>query len=137
MNGPLNRLYRTKLLFVSVVLVVSGSGLLIVSRWIGERITDGWVRLLPLSELGGILVGAALLSIWLDRFMSREQEEIDEQRLRRLLHDQAPVMRDAVLDAFAADHADLQRVANPETVDAIIRNGLAVRLNDDQFASEI
>lgn len=137
MNGPLNRLHRTKTLLASVVLFVVGSGMLVADRAVSLSSRPDWVGLVPIAELGGILVGAAILSVWLDRYLRREQEEVDELRLRRIMHEQAPVMRDAVLEAFAADHADLERVANPETVDAIIRNGLAVRLKDRQFATEI
>lgn len=46
-------------------------------------------------------------------------------------------MRDAVLEAFAANHADLKRVATPEMLDQIISNSLALRLDDQQFAREI
>ncbi|MEM9520390.1 MAG: hypothetical protein AAGA37_13790 [Actinomycetota bacterium] len=46
-------------------------------------------------------------------------------------------MRDAVLAAFAADHADLARVSPPETLDRIATNALALRLDDAEFASEV
>jgi len=46
-------------------------------------------------------------------------------------------MRDAVLEAFAANHEDLERVATPELLDNLIANGLAMRLGDQQFASGI
>jgi hypothetical protein len=42
-----------------------------------------------------------------------------------------------VLEAFAANQADLKRVATPETLDRIITNSLALRLDDEQFASEV
>jgi hypothetical protein len=42
-----------------------------------------------------------------------------------------------VLEAFAANHEDLERVATPEMLDQIISNSLALRLGDEQFASEI
>jgi hypothetical protein len=89
------------------------------------------------GEIGSILIGAGVLSIWLDRFLQREQAEIDEQRLRRLLREQAPAIRDAVLDGFAANKPDLERVATPETLDRIITTGLGLRLRDERFAAEI
>jgi len=46
-------------------------------------------------------------------------------------------MRDAVLQAFAADHDDLTRIATPETLDQIIVNSLGLRLDDTTFAKEI
>lgn len=46
-------------------------------------------------------------------------------------------MRDAVLEAFAANESDLERIANPETLDQIISNSLGLRLGDKQFAHEV
>lgn len=94
-------------------------------------------ELIPWTELGGILIGAGLLGIWIDRFFQREQQAADEERLRQLMTEHAPVMRDAVLQAFAAGHADLERVAIPETLDGIITNSLGLRLEDQTFAEEI
>ena len=87
--------------------------------------------------LGSILIGAGILGVWLDFLFRREQEALSDQRLRQILHDHAPAMRDAVLHAFAANHEDLVRVANPSMLDQIINNSLALRLNDKQFADEI
>lgn len=96
-----------------------------------------WTSWLPLAELGGILIGAGVLSVWLDHFLRREQQALDDARLRELLHEQAPAMRDAVLDAFAANHDDLARIATPQLLDQLITNSLALRLRDPQFAAEI
>ncbi|NHC12669.1 hypothetical protein [Motilibacter deserti] len=46
-------------------------------------------------------------------------------------------MRDAVIDGFAFEPADLARVATPETLDKIVTDGLALRLGDASFADEI
>jgi len=137
MLDALSRLYRTKTLLSCVLLVATGVGLMLLESAITRRPSLHWLQPVPLQELGGILIGGGVLSVWLDQFLSREQDEIDEQRLRRLLHEQAPAMRDAVLDAFAANSEDLARVATPETLDQIIANSLAMRLGDDQFATEI
>lgn len=133
MFDSLGRLYRTKLVLACVLLAITGAVLIAL----GKRLPTGWASYIPLAELGGILVGAGILAVWLDAFMRREQAELDERRLRALLHEQAPAIRDAVLDGFAANHEDLKRVATPETLDRIITNGLSLRLNDQQFATEI
>lgn len=131
----LNKLYRTKLLLICVLLTIGGLSLMILGNQLADR-TD-WLSLLPFSEFGGILIGAGFLSVSLDAYLKREQAAIDDRRLRSILHDQAPIMRDAVLDAFAADHEDLARVSTPETLDRIITNSLALRLGDQRFATEI
>lgn len=137
MREVLSRLQRTKMALASVLFVASGTVLLVVGQQIDQAGRSTWITVLPWNEFGAILVGAGVLSIWLDHFFHREHTEMDELRLRRLLHDHAPVMRDAVLDAFAANHEDLARVATPETLDDIITNSLALRLQDHRFASEI
>jgi hypothetical protein len=125
------------MLLSCVLLVVSGVILMTIGSHVDHTMGWSWLRPLPWNEFGGILVGAGLLSVWLDHFFEREKDEIDELRLRRLLHEQAPAMRDAVLEAFAANEVDLARVATPQTLDQIITNSLALRLHDPQFASEI
>ena len=136
MQDLLTRLYRTKTLLSSVVLVMAGVLLMVIGKRLDGDATS-WIALLPWSELGGILIGAGLLSVWLDHFLNREQAAIEELRLRTILHEQAPAMRDAVLEAFAANHEDLARVATPHMLDHVITNSLALRLDDQQFASEI
>lgn len=124
-------------MLISLVFVVLGVLLLLLSRYLALHHPNDWFGLLPVGELGGTFIGAGILSIWLDRALRSEQAALDELRLRRLLREQAPVMRDAVLEAFAANHEDLRRVATPETLDGIIRSALAIRLEDEQFATEI
>jgi hypothetical protein len=136
MQDLLTRLYRTKTLLSSVVLVVAGVLLMVIGKRLGSD-PSSWIAWLPWSELGGILIGAGLLSVWLDHFLNREQAAIEELRLRTILHEQAPAMRDAVLEAFAANHDDLARIATPHMLDHVITNSLALRLDDQQFASEI
>ena len=107
MNETISQLRKTKTLLSVVLLVVAGAALIAT----GHRTQDAtaWYGLLPLTELGGILVGAGILSIWLDAYLRREQDQREEHRLRSILTEQAPVMRDAVLQAFAANHDDLRR----------------------------
>jgi hypothetical protein len=136
MQDVLSRLHRTKMILTCLVLVLFGAALIVVGNELqpGEQ---SWLRLVPFNEFGGILVGAGLLTVWLDSMLRREQAALDDLRLRTLLREEAPAMRDAVLEAFAAGHDDLVRVATPETLDRIVTNSLALRLNDAQFAAEI
>lgn len=59
------------------------------------------------------------------------------EHLRRVLDSQAPAIRDAVIDGFAFKPDDFARVATPETLDQIITNSLALRLDDPAFADEL
>lgn len=126
------RLHRLKMILTSVVLGVLGVFLIVM----GESDT-GLLDWMPWTELGGILLGAGILGIWVDQFFQREQTALAEDRLRQVLNDHAPVMRDAVVAAFAAGHDDLARVSTPQTLDDLATNSLGLRLNDDQLAAEI
>lgn len=137
MRDALSRLYRTKTLLIAVITAVLGVALIAVGNRITRSGSSGLLAYLPVAEVGGTLLGASLFGLWLDLFMQREQQAVAEQRLRALLHEHAPAMRDAVLDAFAANHQDLRRVATPEMLDGIIENSLEMRLGDQQFAHEI
>lgn len=134
MRDVLTPLYQTKLTLTRLTMVITGALLMVVDA---QLTIPTWAAALPWAELGSILIGAGLLSVWLDHFLGREQDALDEQRLRRLLTEHAPVMRDAVLDAFAANHEDLARIATPGMLDDVITNSLALRLRDQQFATEI
>ncbi len=138
MNDLLSRLRRFKLILTSLILTVSGIALIAYQRRLDGQIdTNGVVHSVPWSELGGILFGAGLLNIWVDSFFRREHEAMNDQRMRQMFADQAPLMRDAVLRAFAANTEDLARVATPETLDQVVTNSLALRFGDRQFAEEI
>lgn len=100
MQDLIHRLYRTKLILVSVCLSVAGIVLIVIGRQVsGEGL--GWQELIPWSELGGILFGAGLLSIGLDYLFQQEQEAMQEAQLRKLLDEHAPSMADAVFRHLA------------------------------------
>ncbi|GAA4969510.1 hypothetical protein GCM10023225_09720 [Kineococcus glutinatus] len=117
---------------VCIVLGVGGVGLLLLARS-----APTWAALLPLSELGGVLFGAGVLGIGLDGYLKRENDELAERRLRQVLADNTPALRDAVIEGFAFQPDDLKRVATPELLDQVLRNSLALRLGDATFAGEL
>ena len=96
-----------------------------------------WLHALPLGELGGTLFGAGLLSTFFEYTFRRDQEAHTLARFRQIIREEAPAMRDAVVEGFAIHPDDLKRVATPELLDDIAANGMALRLGDEQFAREI
>ena len=96
-----------------------------------------WLHALPLGELGGTLFGAGLLGTLFEYSFRKDQEAATTRQFRQIIHDEAPAMRDAVIEGFAIRPEDLKRVANPELLDAIAANVMALRLGDEQFAREI
>ena len=135
MFDALSRLHRTKVVLLSLTLTIAGASLIAVENHLST--SESWLHHVPFAEIGGIIIGAGLLSVWVDIYLRREQAALDDHRLRAILTEHAPIMRDAVLDAFAAGHDDLARVSTPETLDQIITNSLALRLGDPDFADEI
>ena len=98
---------------------------------------NGWLHSLPLGELGGTLFGAGLLSALFEYSFRRAQEAATVAQFRRIIREQAPAMRDAVVEGFAVRPEDLKRVANPELLDDLASNAMSLRLGDEQFAREI
>lgn len=122
------------MILASLILAIAGAALLGLGK---NAESDAWSAWVPFQELGGILIGAGVLGIWLDQYFRREEQTSRDLQLRTILRDEAPAMRDAVLEAFAANREDLVRVATPETLDRIAENALALRLGDERFAAEV
>ncbi|WP_280410284.1 hypothetical protein [Nocardia brasiliensis] len=137
MNDVLQRFQRTKKILAGMVFVVVGATFIVVGKSLPAVRELAWLAVVPWNELGAILVGAGIFSIWLDAFFEREKREADDERLRRMFVEQAPAMKEAVIKGFAFEDEDLRRVATPELLDGIIGNSLAMRLKDKEFAREL
>ena len=133
------RLRKTKAALLATVLTLAGILLIMLNGWLsGLNLGDwSWLHALPLGELGGTLFGAGLLGTLFEYSFRKDQEAATTRQFRQIIHDEAPAMRDAVIEGFAIRPEDLKRVANPELLDAIAANVMALRLGDEQFAREI
>jgi hypothetical protein len=133
------RLRKFKAGFLAVALTLAGVLLIALNGWLA-RINLGdwaWVHQVPLGELGGVLFGAGLLSTLFEYTFRKDQEESTAEQFRQIIREQAPAMRDAVVEGFAIHPEDLKRVANPDLLDDIASNVMALRLGDDEFAWEL
>lgn len=133
------RLRKTKAALLAVGLTLAGIVLIIANGWL-SAIDLGlwnWLHVLPLGELGGTLFGAGLLGTLFEYSFRKDQEEATVDQFREIIKEQAPAMRDAVIEGFAIRPEDLKRVANPELLDDIASNVMSLRLGDEQFAHEI
>ena len=120
-------------------LSLSGILLIMTNGWMSAlNLGDfGWLHALPLGELGGTLFGAGFLGTLFEYSFRKDQEEATVEQFREIIREQAPAMRDAVIEGFAIHPQDLRRVANPELLDDIASNVMSLRLGDEQFAREI
>ena len=96
-----------------------------------------WLHALPLGELGGTLFGAGLLSTFFEYAFRRDQERAVAERFRQTIRDEAPALRDAVIEAFRFDRQDVARIATPELLDDLARTSLGLRFGDPAFGREI
>lgn len=138
-HSPHHRLRRLKAALLAVSLTLAGILLMMLNAWLAPlRLGDWqWLHALPLGELGGTLFGAGLLSTFFEYTFRRDQEAHTLARFRQIIREEAPAMRDAVVEGFAIHPEDLKRVATPELLDDIAANVMALRLGDEQFAREI
>lgn len=97
------RLRKTKAALLAVALTLSGIVLIMLNGWMSSLILGSWswLKALPLGELGGTLFGAGLLGTLFEYSFRRDQEEATVERFRNIVKEQAPTMRDAVIDGFA------------------------------------
>ena len=133
------RLRNTKGALLAVSLTLAGLLLMLLGNWLSkiELGAWSWLQEVPLGEVGGTLLVAGLVGTIFDMALRRDQEEAVKEHFREIIKEQAPAMRDAVIEGFAIHQDDLRRVANPELLDQIATNVMSLRLGDDQFASEL
>lgn len=133
------RLRKTKAALLAVGLTLAGILLIMANGWLSALDLEefAWLHALPLGELGGTLFGAGLLGTLFEYSFRKDQEEATVEQFRAIIKEQAPAMRDAVIEGFAIHPDDLKRVANPELLDDIASNVMSLRLGDEQFAREI
>ena len=133
------RLRKTKAFLLATSLTLAGVLFIMLNGWVSNLNLGvwNWLHALPIGELGGTLFGAGLLSTLFEYTFRKDQEEATVEQFRQIIHEQAPAMRDAVIEGFAIHPEDLKRVSNPDLLDDIAANVMALRLGDEQFAREI
>ena len=118
-----HRLRRLKAALLAVSFTLAGILLMMVNTWLAPlQLGDWqWLHALPLGELGGTLFGAGLLSTFFEYTFRRDQERAVTERFRQTIREEAPALRDAVIEAFRFDRQDVARIATPELLDDLAR----------------
>ena len=134
-----HRLRRLKAALLAVSLTLAGILLMMLNAWLAPlRLGDWqWLHALPLGELGGTLFGAGLLSTFFEYTFRRDQERAVTERFRQTIREEAPALRDAVIEAFRFDRQDVARIATPELLDDLARTSLGLRFGDPAFGREV
>ena len=133
------RLRKTKAALLATALTLAGVLVIMLNGWLsGLNLGDwSWLHALPLGELGGTLFGAGLLGTLFEYSFRKDQEAATTRQFRQIIHDEAPEMRDAVIEGFRFDTQDLKRIATPRLLDELAVNSLGMRFGDAAFGREV
>ena len=134
-----HRLRRLKAALLAVSFTLVGILLMMLNAWLSPLRLGSWqwLHALPLGELGGTLFGAGLLSTFFEYTFRRDQERAVTERFRQTIREEAPALRDAVIEAFRFDRQDVARIATPELLDDLARTSLGLRFGDPAFGREV
>ena len=133
------RLRKTKAAFLAAALTLAGVLLIMLNGWLaGLNLGDwAWLHALPLGELGGTLFGAGLLGTLFEYSFRKDQEAATTRQFHQIIHDEAPAMRDVVIEGFRFNTDDLERIATPRLLDELAVNSLGMRFGDAAFGREV
>lgn len=126
MSSPLQRLYRSKFILLAVVSAFAGVVLMFLARWAGEQAGDGWLKGLPINDVGLLLFGTGLFGVLFQYVGHRDSEE---ENIRRI--------QNVIADDFASKPDGLVRMVSSETRERIIQNCLGMQLGDTQLAHDL
>ncbi|WP_256695502.1 MULTISPECIES: hypothetical protein [Actinomyces] len=134
-----HRLRKAKAALLAVSFTLAGILLMMLNAWLSPLQLGSWqwLHALPLGELGGTLFGAGLLSTFFEYTFRRDQERAVTERFRQTIREEAPALRDAVIEAFRFDRQDVARIATPELLDDLARTSLGLRFGDPAFGREV
>ncbi len=137
--SPHHRLRRLKAALLAVSFTLAGILLMMLNAWLSPLQLGEWqwLHALPLGELGGTLFGAGLLSTFFEYAFRRDQERAVTERFRQTIREEAPALRDAVIEAFRFDRQDVARIATPALLDDLARTSLGLRFGDPTFGREV
>jgi hypothetical protein len=137
MASPLHQLYQTKLRLAGLLTAIAGVGLLFAAKAVATHPAWSWLLGWPTSELGTTLLSAGIIAVIFEYYARNESEALAAERFRKVIRQEAPAIRDAVLDSLAFNPTTLKEVASPETLDRITTNALGLRLGDQTLAHDV
>lgn len=134
---PLERLYKTKLALLAILMTVVGVALLFLSSALHGVAGWEWLATEPVADLGSALFTSGLIVVGIEYIDRRDAEQRALERLRLVMQEQAPMLRDTVIQGFAVEPETLAKVASPATLDKVVQNSLSVQLGDKDLAHDV
>jgi hypothetical protein len=129
MQSPLQRLYKTKFVLVSFIATVVGAGLMVDAGW------PSWQ--LFASLIGGALFTSGVIVIAFQYVGNKDAEEDAKRQFRAAIRDEAPTIRQTVVDAMAYAPKEMLAVTAPDVLDRVVINSLAHRLGNPELAAGV
>ncbi|MFI6401479.1 hypothetical protein [Streptomyces sp. NPDC050548] len=136
MSSPLQRLYRTRLVLIAVLASLAGIVVVLLGHWLQAHHVGNWLSDDLVPNAGLALFTTGLIAIFFEYVNNVDAEERGTERLRSVVEESAPVIRDSVVEGFAFAPDSLTAVSSPETLDRIVENTLAIRLGDKELAAD-
>lgn len=129
MQSPLQRLYKTKFVLVSLIATVVGAALMLAAGWPSWQLTA--------SLIGGALFTSGVIVIAFQYVGNEDAEQEAKRQFRAAIRDEAPAIRQTVVDAMAYAPQEVLEVTAPEVLDRVVENSLAQRLGNPELASGV
>lgn len=136
MNHLLDQLYKAKLRLAGLVTALLGIALMVVSRRVGTTPVLSWLVGWPTGEVGSALLSAGVIAVIFEYYARKETAARTNEQLRHAIQQEAPAIRDAVLNSFAFEPATMRTIASDETLDRIATNAIGLRLGDAELARD-
>ncbi|MFD9889743.1 hypothetical protein ACFWY9_10400 [Amycolatopsis sp. NPDC059027] len=136
MNQLLDQLYKAKLRLAGLVTAVVGVGFLFLSKAVATTATLSWLVGWPTNELGTTLLSAGVIAVIFEYYARREADERATAHFRQAIRQEAPAIRDAVLDSFAFEPETMRSIASEKMLDRIATNAIGLRLGDVELAHD-
>jgi hypothetical protein len=137
MTNLLHQLYKTKLRLAGLVTAVAGAGLLFIAKAAQADSARHWLVGWPTNEIGTTLLSVGVIAVIFEYYSRQEADALAAERFRSVIRQEAPAIRDVVLDSLAFNPDTLTNVASPETLDRIATNALGLRLGDQALAHDV
>lgn len=128
-ESPLQRLYKTKFVLVSLIATVVGAVLMVVAGW------PDWQSFAAL--IGGALFTVGVVLVGFQYIGNEDADRLADERTNKAVAAAAPAFVASVIHAIADTPGEILSVTAPHVVDRVIENSMSVRLGDQGLAHDV
>lgn len=129
MQSPLQRLYKTKIMFAAFVATIAGAAGMVAAGWPDWRTITALICG-ALFTVGVVLIGFQYVG-------NEDAAEENKRQLREAVSEEAPSIQRAVVNAMALAPKSILDVTASDVVDRVVENSLAKQLGDQELAADV